>query len=80
MLQCSPPVDFIVGRRREEEQKKKPMIFTVISTLHGNGRCSSWEGKVLSLTPSERFSVEEVIVIARLDETASKLCMLYYTM
>lgn len=56
------------------------MIFTVISTLHGNGRCSSWEGKVLSLTPSERFSVEEVIVIARLDETASKLCMLYYTM
>lgn len=76
MLQCSPPVDFIVGRRREEEQKKKAMIFTVISTLHGNGRCSSWEGKVLSLTPSERFSVEKVIVIARLNETASKLRML----
>lgn len=80
MLQCSPPVDFIVGRRREEEQKKKAMIFSVISTLHGNGRCSSWEGKVLSLTPSERFSVEEVIVIARLNETASKLYMLYYIM
>lgn len=38
----------------------------------GRGRCY--------LTPSERFSVEEVIVIARLNETASKLCMLYYTM
>lgn len=56
------------------------MIFTISSTLYGNGRCSSWEGKVLSLTPRKRFSVEEVIVIARFNKTASKLCMLYYTM
>jgi len=76
MLQCSPPVDFIDGRRREE----KAMIFAVISTLHGNSRCSSWEGKVLSLTPRKRFSIEEVIVIARFNKTVFKLCMLYYTM
>lgn len=42
----------------------------MVSTLHGNGRCSSWEGKVLSLTPRERFSKEEVTVMARFNKAA----------
>lgn len=43
MLQCSPPVDFIVGRRREEEQKKKkPYDFH--RNLH-----TSWKWQVFLL-------------------------------
>lgn len=73
MLQCSPPVDFIVGKRN----KKKKYDFHC--NLH-----TSWEwqvfllgGKVLPPTPRDRFSVEEVIVIARFHKTAFKLCILY---